>query len=166
MKYSNNTATVIFTFIFIVTAFAATLPNKAQPPKFKNLKVLPKNISEAALDKIMDNFNYSLGVKCDYCHAKSNKPDQLKFESDAKAEKNMARKMMLMTYALNIKYFSATTDRLALQTVGCITCHRQNPYPMEVDSVVTIKKIETEYLLNLPILKIITSNFFNTVLLH
>jgi hypothetical protein len=140
MKYSNNIVTVIFTFLFIVTAFAAAIPNKVLPSKFKNLKVLPKNISEAALDKIMDNFNYALGVKCNYCHAKNDKLDELKFESDAKPEKNMARKMMLMTYDLNIKYFSATKDRLALQTVGCITCHRQNPYPIEVDSVLTIKK--------------------------
>ncbi len=139
MKFSKNIVGVIFTFLCIVTAFAATIPNKALPPKFKNLKVLPKNISEAALDKIMDNFNYSLGVSCDYCHAKSDKPDELKFASDAKAEKNMARKMMLMTYDLNIKYFSATKDRLALQTVSCITCHRQNPYPVLVDSLL-IKK--------------------------
>jgi hypothetical protein len=133
MKYSNNIAVVIFTFIFIVTAFAATIPNKRLPHTFKNLKVLPKNISEAALDKIMDDFNYALGVSCDYCHAKSDKTDELNFASDVKPEKNAARKMMLMTYDINIKHFGGTKDRIKPQTIKCITCHRQKPYP-ETDS--------------------------------
>jgi hypothetical protein len=133
MKNYNNITAVIFTFICIVTAFAATIPNEKQPPKFKNLKVLPKNISEAALDKIMDDFNYALGVSCDYCHAKSNKADELNFASDTKPEKSAARKMMLMTYDINIKHFGGTKDRIQPQTIKCITCHRQKPYP-ETDS--------------------------------
>ncbi len=133
MKFSNNTTAVIFTFIFIVTAFAATVPNKELPPKFKNLKVLPKNISEAALDKIMDDFNDALGVSCDYCHAKSDKADELIFASDTKPEKSAARKMMLMTYEINIKHFGGTKDRIQPQTIKCITCHHQKPYP-ETDS--------------------------------
>jgi hypothetical protein len=133
MKNFINIAAVIFTFIFIVTAFAATIPNKELPPKFKNLKVLPKNISEAALDKIMDDFNHSLGVSCDYCHAKSDKADELNFVSDTKPEKIAARKMMLMTYDINIKHFGGTKDRIQPQTIKCITCHRQKPYP-ETDS--------------------------------
>ncbi len=133
MKYPNNIITVIFLFLCIVTALAAAIPNKEVPPKFKNLKVLPKNISEAALDKIMDDFNDALGVSCDYCHAKSNKADELNFASDTKSEKNAARKMMLMTYDINIKYFGVTKDRIQPQTIKCITCHRQKPYP-ETDS--------------------------------
>ncbi len=133
MKKFNKILPVISSILFIITAISAVLPNKAIPPKFKNLKVLPKNISEAALDKIMDNFNYALGVSCDYCHAKNDKADELKFASDAKPEKNMARKMMLMTYDVNIKYFGGTKDRIEPQTIKCITCHRQKPYP-EIDS--------------------------------
>lgn len=133
MKYSNNIITVIFTFLFIVTAFAAIIPNKETPSEFKNLKVLPKNISAAALDRIMDDFNDGLGVSCDYCHAKSNKADELNFASDIKPEKNAARKMMLMTYDINIKNFGGTKNRIQPQTIKCITCHRQKPYP-ETDS--------------------------------
>jgi hypothetical protein len=133
MKLSKNIVAVIFIFLSIVTAFAAVIPNKAIPPKFKNLQVLPKNISEAALDKIMDSFNYSLGVSCDYCHAKGENPEQLKFASDAKPEKNAARKMMLMTYDINMKNFGGTKNRIESQTIKCITCHRQKPYP-ETDS--------------------------------
>jgi Photosynthetic reaction centre cytochrome C subunit len=133
MKNYNNITAVIFTFICIVTAFAATIPNEEQPPQFKNLKVLPKNITEAALDKIMDDFNYSLGVSCDYCHTKANKADELNFASDTKSEKSVARKMMLMTYDINIKHFGGTKDRIKPQTIKCITCHRQKPYP-ETDS--------------------------------
>jgi Photosynthetic reaction centre cytochrome C subunit len=140
MKPSNNIAAVIFIFLGIVTAFSAAIPNKVVPPKFKNLKVLPKNISEAALDKIMDDFNYSLGVTCDYCHAKNEKAEELKFESDAKPEKNAARKMMLMTFEINIKHFGGTKDRIQPQTIKCITCHHQKPYP-QIDSAENKKEL-------------------------
>jgi hypothetical protein len=133
MKLYKNIGAVSFVFLIIVTAFAAGIPNKAIPPKFKNLKVLPKNISEAALDKIMDGFNDALGVSCDFCHTKTNKADELNFASDIKPEKSAARKMMLMTYEINMKHFGATKNRLEPQTIKCITCHRQKPYP-ETDS--------------------------------
>jgi Photosynthetic reaction centre cytochrome C subunit len=127
----NSILVTISAIAFIVTAFAASLPSKTTPPKFKNLKVLPKNISEAALDKIMDNFNYSLGVSCDYCHSKKDKTNDLAFELDKKPEKNMARKMMVMTNDMNKKYFGG-------EVVYCITCHRQKAYP-EIDSIVKAK---------------------------
>lgn len=134
MKQHKNLLFIISILIIAVTAFAATIPSKIEPLKYKNLKVLPKNISETALDKVMDNFNFSLGVTCDYCHSKTDKPDELKFESDTKPEKEIARKMMLMMYDINLKYFNGTKDRLAAQTVNCYTCHRQSPYPI-LDSV-------------------------------
>ena len=115
--------------IFIITAIAAKLPNETLPPKYKNLKVLPKNISEAALDKIMDSYNIALGVSCDYCHSKNNKTNNLVFEADSKPEKLVARKMMVMTNEMNKKYFKGTA-------VSCITCHRQQPYPT-IDSIIS-----------------------------
>jgi cytochrome c553 len=125
----KNISTVLMAIIIVITAFAATIPNAPTPPKFKNLKVLPKNISEAALDKIMDDYNFALGVKCNFCHAKDLLKDELNFASDAKAEKNMTRKMIVMTNEINVKNFSATKDKLQTYMVTCITCHRQQAYP-------------------------------------
>ena len=82
-EMKKNITFIMGLIVFIVTSIAAALPNKAKPPKYKNLKVLPKNISEAALDKIMDSYNVALGVTCDYCHTKNNKTSDLIFESES-----------------------------------------------------------------------------------
>ncbi|HYK75825.1 MAG TPA: c-type cytochrome [Daejeonella sp.] len=114
-------------FVFV----AATLPNQKddEPQNFKakNLKVLPKNISHKELDKIMDGFKDALGVKCNHCHvSRTDDPKKLDFVSDAKPEKEMARKMLRMTEHINKKYFRGTeagTETAMLQ-VQCKTCHR------------------------------------------
>ena len=73
---------------FIFTGIAAV----KQPvnEKFKNLQVLPKNITTDSLDKIMDGFNVQLGVDCNYCHVKDKKADSLIFDKDDKPEKEIA----------------------------------------------------------------------------
>ena len=76
---------------------SATLPSKQQQNEFKNLKVFPKDISEETLYKFMDEFNMALGVDCNYCHAKDKKTAELDLPSDTKSEKEIARKMMIMT---------------------------------------------------------------------
>ena len=129
-EMKKNITFIMGLIVFIVTSIAAALPNKAKPPKYKNLKVLPKNISEAALDKIMDSYNVALGVTCDYCHTKNNKTSDLIFESDAKPEKLVARKMMIMTNDMNKKYFKGG------EVISCITCHRQQAYPTIDTSVI------------------------------
>jgi cytochrome c553 len=125
----KNILFAIISLTIIITALAATLPNNTVSAKFKNLKVLPKNISEAALDKIMEDFNVALGVNCNYCHSKNETTQHLKFESDSKPEKIAARRMMTMTNDINIKNFAATKDKYDTYAVTCITCHRQKAYP-------------------------------------
>ncbi len=121
---------VIFAVILLLSSLAAVLPGENVQPKFKNLKVLPKNISEEKLDSIMDNFNYSLGVKCIYCHVRADKGDELNFVSDGKSEKDIARNMLRMTDNINKKYFRFNNDKSALRPVTCITCHHKNPIPL------------------------------------
>lgn len=42
--------------------------------EFKNLQVLPKNISQKDLQEIMaDDFEDGLGVACNFCHAEPTK---------------------------------------------------------------------------------------------
>ena len=54
---------VLAVFIFIGIAATKQPVNE----EFKNLQVLPKNITADSLDKIMDGFTAGLGVNCGYC---------------------------------------------------------------------------------------------------
>jgi hypothetical protein len=105
------------------------------------LKVLPKNISDKALDKIMDNFKAALGVKCGYCHERNDSTKHFDYASDAKPEKNIARKMMIMTAGINDKYFNFNHEKIAPKTITCITCHRGSPMPISVDSSTVSKRL-------------------------
>jgi hypothetical protein len=110
---------------------SAGLPSQTE---FKNLKILPKNISQEELDKVMDHFKLSLGVDCNYCHTRQLTVDELDFASDKKPEKEIARKMMTMTTDINKKYFDFNNKQSNIQAVTCVTCHRGNPRP-EIDSI-------------------------------
>lgn len=91
--------------------------------------MLPKNITHAELDTIMDGFKDALGVKCGHCHApQKENPRKLDFASDAKSEKGIARKMMKMTARINKKYFRRSKGEPMIQ-VQCKTCHRGNEKP-------------------------------------
>jgi cytochrome c553 len=133
MIFSKKTFVITMVSLFIVAGIAATKP--PEPPKWKNLKILSKNISMQDLDKVMDNFKASLGVKCGFCHAPSKDstskyPD---FASDDKPEKLIARKMMKMTSKINKKYFSYNKNEQGqtIAAVECMTCHRGAPHPDE-----------------------------------
>jgi hypothetical protein len=123
--------TALFTLMII--GMAATRP---QDEGFKNLKVLPKNISHDDLKKVMDAWKDALGVKCGFCHAPSSDSTShhLDFASDAKPEKNIARSMYKMTAKINKKYFHFDKDDKGntVPMISCVTCHRGNPHPDEV----------------------------------
>jgi len=121
----------------MILGMAATRPAPAEKPqadrKFKNLKVLPKDISDEELGKVMHDWSKALGVNCGFCHAPSSDstshhPD---FASDAKPEKNIARQMFKMTAKINKKYFHFEKDEQGNGTpaITCITCHRGNAHP-------------------------------------
>ena len=74
-------------------------------PPFKNLQILPKDISEHDLDSVMHHFTAALGVKCNFCHVRNEAAKQMDFASDDKPEKKVARKMMLMAIDINKNYF-------------------------------------------------------------
>jgi hypothetical protein len=99
-------------------------PPFAVPP-FKNLKVLPKDISRADLIANMKFFTRSLGVRCTYCHVgeESQPLSAYDFVSDAKDHKNTARAMLAMVAMLNEKTLPAATG-LPDAKVTCFTCHR------------------------------------------
>ncbi|MBL7749141.1 MAG: c-type cytochrome [Chitinophagaceae bacterium] len=120
--------------LFVLLGMAAI---KAPTQKLRNLKVLPKDISDAKLDSIMHTYNKALGVNCEFCHVKprfnlGNK-DSLDYFSDAEPMKENARKMMEMTISLNKTYFYFNKDvqPAYLTTITCKTCHQGEPFPPE-----------------------------------
>jgi hypothetical protein len=133
MLFTKKNLAVIMISMFVVVGIAATKPPNEH--KYTNLKILPKNISDEELGKIMGNFKDALGVKCNFCHApsKDSSSHHLDFASDDKPEKNIARKMMKMTTKINKKYFSYNKNEqgMFVPTVECMTCHRGSPHPGE-----------------------------------
>ncbi|MEP7231767.1 MAG: c-type cytochrome [Ginsengibacter sp.] len=95
---------VIFGCIICVMLFQAFTISKA--PKYMNLQILPEDISKNDLDSVMHHFTQSLGVKCNFCHVWNNDSKKMDFATDDKPEKNIARKMMLMSIDLNKNYFA------------------------------------------------------------
>jgi hypothetical protein len=123
----------------IVGAIIACLPLLAQsgpgqPPStessapktteqaFKNIQVL-KGIPADQLIPSMQFITSSLGVGCDFCHVKD-RPDQ-----DDKKPKQIARKMMQMTMAINQNNFEGHRD------VTCNTCHRGAARPVGIPAI-------------------------------
>ena len=114
-------------------------------PEWKNLKILPKDISKHDLDTVMHHFTAALGVKCNYCHVFNQDTKKMEFAKDDKPEKLIARKMMLMTIDINKNHFqqieesmdsgkvTEPTDTSAvsymLRYVTCYTCHHGDPHP-------------------------------------
>jgi photosynthetic reaction center cytochrome c subunit len=129
----NNKLIVIGSLCGIVIVLSAAA-NKGTPPddRYKNLQVLPKDISEAQMNKIMlSEFSDGLGVSCGFCHAANEEGDGLDFVSDAKPEKLIARQMLRMTLAINHDYFKIDSAMLATPNiiVTCNTCHKGESFP-------------------------------------
>lgn len=130
----NTKKITFFTVIIgvVVTISAFTTQRIQEDSKPKNLKVLPKNISEEELTKVMRGFNAALGVKCGYCHApKTNGEKGMDFASDANPKKNTARQMIKMTKKINKKYFNKEHEG-NVKNISCETCHNGEGIPKTV----------------------------------
>ena len=128
----KRTIIVIASMGLLVTTGVAFTAPPDDNNGYKNLKILPKDISKEDLGKVMHGFNDALGVKCGFCHAPSkdtavHHPD---FASDEKPEKEIARSMMKMTLKINKKFFSVKHPSLTEQMeVSCVTCHHGEAHP-------------------------------------
>jgi hypothetical protein len=103
-----------------------------------------KNIKDKQLDSVMGNWSISLGVRCNFCHAR--KADTTKrgldFPSDTKEEKEAARNMFKMTAYINANFFNwnNSTRPDTIHAVVCYTCHRGTHEP---DSKVFLSRIDS-----------------------
>ena len=144
MITTNKKKATVVLFLVAFVAFGVAAYN---PPKqknsiditssdtsiYKNLQVLPKDISKDSLDHVMHNFAQSLGVKCMFCHVHTGNDFRQgwDFASDDKPEKNTARYMLKMTAGINGTYFNfdSSTQTDTIHAVTCVTCHRGIPHP-------------------------------------
>jgi cytochrome c peroxidase len=117
---------------------AATPAPPAAEPQFTNLQVMPKDITRDQMMSNMKFFAQSLGVRCVHCHVgEEGKPlSTFDFASDAKKEKLVARKMLVMVHRINSEDFGVK-DFIDAK-VTCFTCHRgaRKP-PSSIPPVIT-----------------------------
>ncbi len=100
--------------------------------RFKNLQVL-KDVPADQIFPAMQFITASLGVECTFCHVEG------AFEKDDKEEKQTARKMMTMMFAINKDNFDAR------QEVTCYTCHKGTSDPVSTPVIAeTAPKPEEE----------------------
>lgn len=129
---NRNKLLVLLGMGVITTCVVAFTPDKPHEG-YKNLQVLPKDISHDDLDKVMHGFNDALNVKCLYCHVHEGDDwkQGWKFDSDDKPEKGIARHMLRMTMAINANYFNFenSTKPDTINVVTCNTCHRGIAHP-------------------------------------
>ena len=132
MKISKKLTISAGLFGVMALGIAASMPQERQPPKLVNIKVFPKNIPYRVLDHTMDVWAASLGVHCNFCHARDAQTNKMDFASDTKPEKEMARHMFQMMNKINKKFFKAEKDSLGMvMTTGinCNTCHHGIAHP-------------------------------------
>jgi photosynthetic reaction center cytochrome c subunit len=105
---------------------------------YKNIQVL-KGVPADQLIPAMQFITASLGVQCDFCHREN------AFEKDDNENKQTARKMMRMMFAINQANFDGH------RAVTCYSCHRGVHKPVNVpvisegeDKVVDEKKMQQE----------------------
>lgn len=126
----KKTLLVTATFIFVIIASFAFSPK--EEPRYKNLRILPKNVTHEQMDSVMHHFTASLNVKCNFCHVRNEDSKQWDFASDDNKHKLVARNMMKMTQKINDKYFDVTGAKNNLNAqlmVTCYTCHHGSKEP-------------------------------------
>lgn len=125
----KKTLLITLSFVSIVAFSCAVTQMKSSGPdnpQYKNLKILPKDISKEQMDSVMHHFTGSLNVKCNFCHVRNEEKKEMDWASDGNKHKLVARQMLTMTNELNKKYFSHTGSPITLTSslaVSCYTCH-------------------------------------------
>jgi hypothetical protein len=127
-----------FLIASIVCLISISFAFRQNPPRYENLKVLPKNTTKKEMDTIMRHFALSLGVRCNFCHARNNDAQKsFNFASDSSKNKLVARNMYKMMTKINKKYFKPednenrdlSNNANRIPQVSCYSCHhgKENP---------------------------------------
>jgi outer membrane lipoprotein-sorting protein len=95
---------------------------------FKNIQIL-KGAPASQIIPAMNFMAASLGVECTFCHVSA----QGEFEKDDKTEKQTARKMMTMMFAINKDSFNGRRQ------VTCNSCHNGHSQPQAIPLVASAR---------------------------
>ena len=130
-KHKKKLVVLSLLIAFVLFGAATSLRQK----KERNLKVLPKDISDHMLDSIMQTYNKALGVTCDFCHTQdsgASATDSVNFGMDYPMKEN-ARRMTRLNIDINKTYFYYDTASRPeyLKVITCKTCHQGHPFPPE-----------------------------------
>jgi cytochrome c553 len=140
----KNTFSLVFLLVVILGCTSSTTHPAVAPvaksTEFKNLQVLPQDITRDQLMATMRSFTRGLGVRCNHCHVvTATEPEEkLDFPSDAKEEKKVARVMYTMAKEINTTWLARVeaaeghTEAPAANApwrVSCWTCHRGKTEP-------------------------------------
>lgn len=110
----------------VTWAVASSNPQSPQPEpaekRFKNIKVF-KGVPADEIDPAMEMISASLGVRCDFCHVRTDKGGW-QMDKDDKEEKGTAREMVLMTRKINEENFNGRME------ITCATCHQGHAHPV------------------------------------
>ena len=117
--------------VIVSVSFTKSVSVTKDEPQYKNLKILPKNISKEQMDSVMHHFSLSLGVRCNFCHKHSDDFKTWDFASDENKHKLRAREMLKLTQKINNKFFavSGVKGLNATLLVTCFTCHHGSNDP-------------------------------------
>jgi hypothetical protein len=121
-------------------AAAPAAPAVVANPEFKNLQVLPKDITHDQLIATMRGFTQALGVRCNECHVVTATEPRMQFDyaADAKPDKLAARVMIQTAMELNKRWIPKVKTALgevqqpgqaSEMDVTCWTCHRGKKQP-------------------------------------
>ena len=126
--------------ILIAGCTTAQAPQPTANPEFRNLQVLPRDITRDQLMATMRSFTRGLGVRCDHCHVvTATEPKEvLDFPADTKEQKRVARVMLRMVNDINGSWMHRVEEAEDLKVaigappemrVVCWTCHRGKTEP-------------------------------------
>jgi photosynthetic reaction center cytochrome c subunit len=115
------TSPIALIFLVLEATAQEAAPKKTEE-QFKNIQVL-KGYPAEDLIPTMQFIAASLNVECDFCHV-----DRAN-EKDDKKEKQIARKMIAMTLAIDKEHFGGKHE------VSCFSCHRGAEHPLTVPLV-------------------------------
>lgn len=119
-----NTILMMFLAVALTAQPAAAPTEPTAGEAYKNIKVL-KDMPASQLMPVMHLMRSALGTRCDFCHvAEGNQ-----YELDTKKEKETARAMIRMVFAINKENFEGQAR------VTCNTCHRGQEHPVHVPPI-------------------------------
>lgn len=126
MASKMATATLVTVTLLLAVVRTGGQDESAQKPLmaeqyFKNVQVL-RGISVKEFMDTMGFFAASLGENCTFCHVEESSGDWSKYADD-NANKQTARKMILMMNAINKGYFGGR------RMLTCYSCHRGGETP-------------------------------------